>query len=131
MSATMCGCISVAGLVQEAFSQLEQPAPGKEAKVMIHCGCKQAVLPSVRPALRFLFSSPSHQLHSNDKILLHRPISLFSPPPSWYLLSEYTDADVVFAETRRVGRVIRYLERRKRRFQRMALFLVVDRARWL
>lgn len=59
------------------------------------------------------------------------PFLFFLPPPSWYLLSEYTDADVVFAETRRLGRVIRYLERRKRRFQQMVLFLVVDRARWL
>lgn len=40
------------------------------------------------------------------------PFLFFLPPPSWYLLSEYIDADVVFAETRRVGRVIR----RKHRF---------------
>lgn len=44
------------------------------------------------------------------------PFLFFLPTPSCYLFSEYTDADVFFAETRWVGRVIRYLEKRKRRF---------------
>lgn len=66
----------------------------------------------------FPFFPPSHQLHGNDKILLHRPISLFFFPhhlPSTSFLS--TLMLMWFLQrTRRVSRVIRYLERRKHRF---------------